>query len=126
MLYPPLSSCLSKREKEKIWSLPLAAMKGQPRIATHIGQASGISNKRNASAILLCVSFEQAMVIDSNAVDESRVPTPNTNRVHPAPIVEASNSFAVLSPEDSDGEPMRRATFNVNGLAGSEAAVHKA
>ena len=50
------------------------------------------------------------MVIDSNAVDEPRVPTPNANRVHPAPIVEASNGFAVLSTEDSDGEPLPTST----------------
>ena len=46
------------------------------------------------------------MVIESNAVEESRVHTPNANRVYPAPTVEASNSFAVLSPEDKDGEPL--------------------
>ena len=45
------------------------------------------------------------MVIDSTAADESRAPTPNAYRAHPAPTVEASNSFAVLSPEDNDGEP---------------------
>ena len=56
--------------------------------------------------LTLCVSFEHAMLIDSNAVDESRVPTPNADRVHPAPTVEASNSFAVLSTEDKDGEPL--------------------
>ena len=56
--------------------------------------------------LTLCVSFEHAMVIDSSAADESRVPTPNANRVHPAPTVEASNSFAILSPEDNDGEPL--------------------
>ena len=57
------------------------------------------------------------MVIDSSAADKSRVTMPNANRVHPAPTVEASNSFAVLSPdygestaklssEDNDGEPL--------------------
>ena len=54
--------------------------------------------------LTLCVSFEHAMVIDSNAVDEPRVPMPNANRVYLAPTVEASNSFTVLSPEDNDGE----------------------
>ena len=46
------------------------------------------------------------LTLDSNVVDEPRVPRPNANMAHPASIVEASNSFAVLSPEDSDGEPL--------------------
>ena len=53
MLSLPLRSCMPKREKGKIFSLPLAALKGQRRIATHIGQPSGTNNKRNAYAILL-------------------------------------------------------------------------
>ena len=56
--------------------------------------------------LTLCVSFEHAMVIASNAADDSRAPTRNANRIRLAPTVEASNSFAVLSPEDNDGEPL--------------------
>ena len=37
------------------------------------------------------------MVIESNAADESRATTPN---------VEASNCFAVLFPDDNDGETL--------------------
>ena len=62
--------------------------------------------KKRIRDLTLFVSFEQAMVIDTNAVDEPRVPMPNANRVHPAPTLEVSNSFAVLSPEDNDGEPL--------------------
>ena len=75
---------------------------------------------------MLCESFENAMVIDSNAGEESSAPTPNANRSQPARLngigqssarqkdtihqnattVEVSNSFAVLSPAETDGEPL--------------------
>ena len=76
--------------------------------------------------LILCESFESAMVIDSNAEEESSAPTPNATRSQPARLngigrfsarqkdtihqnattLEVSNSFAVLSPAETDGEPL--------------------
>ena len=82
--------------------------------------------------LILCESFESAMVIDSNAGEESSAPTPNANRSqlvgqngidksparqkdtihHNATTVDASNTFAVLSPAENDAEPLDTAAGN--------------
>ena len=75
--------------------------------------------------LILCESFGSAMVIDSNAGEESGATTLNANRSQQAGLngigqspvpqkdtihqnamtVEVSSSFAVLSPAETDGEP---------------------
>ena len=82
--------------------------------------------------LILCESFENAMVVDSNAEDKSSAPTPNANRsqlvgqngIDKSPVrqkdtihrnatpVDASNTFAVLSPAKNDAEPLDTAAGN--------------
>ena len=89
--------------------------------------------------LILCESFESAMVVDSNAEEESSAPTPNANRsqlvgqngidkspalqkdtIHQnATTVDASNTFSVLSPAETDAEPLDTAAGN-NHMEGEE------
>ena len=82
--------------------------------------------KKRIRDLILCESFESAMVIDSNTGEESSAHTPNANRSQQAGLkgigqspvpqkdiihqnaitVEVSISFAVLSPAETDGEPL--------------------
>ena len=82
--------------------------------------------------LILCESFESAMVIDFNAEEESSAPTRDATRsqlvgqkgidksparqkdtVHQnATTVDASNTFSVLSPAENDAEPLDTAAGN--------------
>ena len=82
--------------------------------------------------LILCESFESALVIDSNAGEESSAPTPNANRSQPVGLneiskssfrqkntihhidisVEVANSFPVHSQAENNAEPLDTAAGN--------------
>ena len=88
--------------------------------------------EKRICGLILRESFESAMDIDSNAEEESSAPTRNATRsqlvgkngidispdhqkdtIHQnATTVDASNTFAVLSPAENDAEPLDTATEN--------------